>query len=79
MPELDGTVEFSVQCDKCGADMDSMVDVTRLRGIPLVLVPPCRSCEAETRSAAHEAGVDEGYTDGYKDGNAHGARTIQTA
>ncbi len=68
MPEMTTEVEFSVQCDECGKCMDSLVDIGRKTGLPLILVPPCTVCQEEHESKVAEEARDLGYHEGYSDG-----------
>ena len=60
MPEINIAIEFDVYCD-CGNALCGQTRVSRNRGMPQIVIEPCRKCLEEARDKAFDEGFEEGH------------------
>ena len=64
MAEFETTIEFTVTCKECGAELVVEADHTYRKGYT-VEVEPCENCLAEERSEGDQEGSVQGYQEGW--------------
>ena len=64
-------MDITVECDKCGNDLEATASTDRY-GTIILKAELCQHCVEEAEEKANDIGVKEGYDDGYSDGKNDG-------